>query len=191
MFVQAATGGVMALLAESLVQEWLNRGGFFTIRGVKHGQGEMDLLAVRPQPEGVVIGRHVEVQVSFQPVGYVAKLADELAKEMGKKRTSSVARSTEQITVCAQKWVENKFKTPAKVKLRERLWPGVQWEYHLVHAKVHEPRELEVFTAEGVACLSFNLLLSELCGKSNCCFSSSAGGDLAEILKYYGVNGPK
>ena len=39
----------MALLAESLVEEWLNREGYFTIRGVKHGVGEMDLLAVRPQ----------------------------------------------------------------------------------------------------------------------------------------------
>jgi hypothetical protein len=29
----------MALLAESLVDEWLNRNGYFTIRGVKHGQG--------------------------------------------------------------------------------------------------------------------------------------------------------
>lgn len=35
----------MALLGESLVEEWLNREGFFTIRGVKHGVGEMDLLA--------------------------------------------------------------------------------------------------------------------------------------------------
>lgn len=51
----------MALLAESLVEEWLNRDGFFTIRGVKHGVGEMDLLAVRPQPDGRVIGWHVEV----------------------------------------------------------------------------------------------------------------------------------
>jgi hypothetical protein len=44
----------MALLAESLVEEWLNRAGYFTIRGVKHGLGEMDLLAVRPGSDGVV-----------------------------------------------------------------------------------------------------------------------------------------
>jgi len=40
----------MALLAESLVDEWLNRQGFFTIRGVKHGVGEIDLLAIRAVP---------------------------------------------------------------------------------------------------------------------------------------------
>ena len=44
----------MALLAESLVEEWLSRSGFFTIRGVKHGVGEMDLLAVQHQPHGIV-----------------------------------------------------------------------------------------------------------------------------------------
>jgi len=39
----------VALLGESLVEEWLNREGFFTIRGVKHGVDEMDLLAIKPQ----------------------------------------------------------------------------------------------------------------------------------------------
>ena len=33
----------MALLAEEIVEEWLNRQGYFTIRGVKVGVHEMDL----------------------------------------------------------------------------------------------------------------------------------------------------
>ena len=64
----------MALLGESLVEEWLNREGFFTIRGVKHGVDEMDLLAIKPQDDGRVIGWHVEVQISFRPIGFIAKL---------------------------------------------------------------------------------------------------------------------
>jgi hypothetical protein len=63
----------MALLAESLVEEWLNRDGFFTIRGVKPGVDETDPLAVRPQPDGRVIGWHVEVEVSFRPIGFIAR----------------------------------------------------------------------------------------------------------------------
>jgi len=43
----------MALLAESLVDEWLNRQGFFTVRGIKHGVHEIDLLGVRPKDGGV------------------------------------------------------------------------------------------------------------------------------------------
>ena len=38
----------MALLAEQLVDEWLNRKGFFTVRGIKEGVDEIDLLGVRP-----------------------------------------------------------------------------------------------------------------------------------------------
>ena len=38
----------MAALAESLVGEWLNRQGFFTVRGLKHGVDEIDLLGIRP-----------------------------------------------------------------------------------------------------------------------------------------------
>lgn len=44
----------MALLAEEIVEEWLNRLGFFRIRGVKIGVHEIDLLAVRlAHPSGM------------------------------------------------------------------------------------------------------------------------------------------
>ena len=32
----------MALLTEQLVDEWLNRQGFFTVRGIKEGVGHVD-----------------------------------------------------------------------------------------------------------------------------------------------------
>lgn len=180
----------MALLAESLVEEWLNRRGYFTIRGVKHGVGEMDLVAVRPQKDDPVEGWHVEVQASFRPIGYIGKLTAELLKTLGGSATSARARTPEQVEVCAREWVTNKFKTSEKAKLRERLWPGVQWSFHLVHAVVREPRELEIFTAEGVTCHPFHELLSELSKRGKESFSGSAGGDLAEIVAYYKAHQP-
>ncbi len=63
----------MALLAEELVEEWLNRAGFFTIRGVKIGVHEMDLLAIRPTQDGLEC-RHVEVQASVNPPIYLFRL---------------------------------------------------------------------------------------------------------------------
>jgi len=42
----------MALLAEEVVEEWLNRKGYFTIRGVKVGVDEIDILAIRPTLDG-------------------------------------------------------------------------------------------------------------------------------------------
>jgi hypothetical protein len=87
----------MALLAESLVEEWLNRRGFFTIRGIKHGIAEIDLLAIRHEAETSVTGWHVEVQVSFRPVGYIAKLTDDMAQALSRVRTNASARTPEQI----------------------------------------------------------------------------------------------
>lgn len=50
----------MALIAEEVVEEWLNRKGFFSIRGIKLGVREMDILAVR-HGEGGIDRRHYEV----------------------------------------------------------------------------------------------------------------------------------
>jgi hypothetical protein len=64
----------MPLLAETLVDEWLNRRGFFTVRGIKDGVEEIDLLGVRPTSNGLE-GWHVEVQASFRPVNYITPLS--------------------------------------------------------------------------------------------------------------------
>ena len=40
----------MSLLGEEVVEEWLNRNGYFTIRGIKVGVDEIDILAIRPLP---------------------------------------------------------------------------------------------------------------------------------------------
>jgi hypothetical protein len=57
----------MALLAEEIVEEWLNRDGWFTIRGIKIGVDEIDILAIKPTANGIRC-RHLEVQASFNPV---------------------------------------------------------------------------------------------------------------------------
>jgi hypothetical protein len=178
----------MALLAESLVEEWLNRDGFFTIRGLKHGIGEIDLLAVRPETDGV-IGWHVEVQASFRPIGYIGKRTARMINESGGSPSSARARTPDQIDICARQWVESKFRARTKVELRERLWPGVTWSFHLVHAVVREPRELQIFASEGVTCHAFHELLSDLSQRHKNSFLGSAGGDLAEIVSYYQKKG--
>jgi Holliday junction resolvase-like predicted endonuclease len=171
----------MALLGESLVEEWLNREGFFTIRGVKHGVGEMDLLAVQPQKNREVIGWHVEVQISFRPIGFISRLP----KNSTHNRRSVRARTEQELDGCARQWVLEKFRDKRKQHLRDQLWPGVTWEFHFVHAVVKDPRELEIIASEGVTLHAFHEILSTL-GKRNAqSFSGSAGGDLAEIVSYY------
>jgi hypothetical protein len=175
----------MALLAESLVEEWLNRSGFFTIRGIKHGVRELDLLGIRREPDGSITGWHVEAQASFRPVGYIARLTSDIAGKRNKKRGSALARSPEEVKLCARDWVREKFRTDDKMRDREKLWPGVAWSYHLVHAVVREPQELVAFESEGVKCHPFHDVLSELLQGAQAPFLGSAGGDLAEIVGYY------
>ncbi|HEY6346530.1 MAG TPA: hypothetical protein VIY49_33995 [Bryobacteraceae bacterium] len=185
----------MALLAEGLVEEWLNRSGFFTMRGIKHGRvnrraaqarrgvNELDLLGIRCEPGGAVTGWHVEVQGSFRPIGYIAKLTEEIAG--GRALTSAKKRTQHEVEVCARKWVRAKFTSDDKNRVREKLWPGVRWSHHLVHAVVREPAELRVFADEGVKCHPFHEVLTELLSGGDAGFSGSAGGDLAEIVGYY------
>ena len=70
----------MALLAEQIVEEWLNRRGYFTMRGIKHGVNEVDLLGIRSS-NGTIVGVHVEVQVSVNPNAYISKLDEAAMKQ--------------------------------------------------------------------------------------------------------------
>jgi hypothetical protein len=175
----------MSLLAESLVEEWLNRRSFFTIRGIKHGVGELDLLGIRREGNGSITGWHVEVQASFRPIGYIAKLTRDMSRSSGRARSSMKLRTSEDIEVCARDWVHLKFRAKDKERVRESLWPGIVWSFHLVHAVVKEPLELTAFQREGVICHSFSQLLDELSHRAERTYSGSAGGDLAEIVSYY------
>ena len=80
----------MSLLAESLVEEWLNRAGYFTIRGARFGVSATDLLAVRLGSSGLE-ARHIEVQVRTNAISYILSLTDEQAKRFGKKKTTDGA----------------------------------------------------------------------------------------------------
>jgi hypothetical protein len=63
--VKGRKGITLALFAEALVEEWLNRRGYFTVRGMKVSNSEIDLLAVSPrEPKGL----HIEVSVAIRPM---------------------------------------------------------------------------------------------------------------------------
>jgi hypothetical protein len=175
----------MALLAESLVDEWLNRKGFFTIRGVKQGVGEIDLLAVRPEGDGILTGWHVEVQVSFRPIGYISKIPKDIALAARRSRTSAKMRSQEEVRSFAKEWVSDKYFGKKKCKVRDKLWPNIRWEFYLVHGVVKDEQELGAIRSYGISLLPFYDLLKDLCQNDATNFSASAGGDLAEVVRYY------
>ncbi len=60
-----------------------------------------------------------------------------------------------------------------------------------MHGRVKDEMELEFIKKEGITLVSFKSILDELCQKDNFIFSTSAAGDLIEIINYYkdGFNG--
>lgn len=174
----------MPLLAETLVDEWLNRQGFFTMRGIKDGVDEIDLLGVRPTRSGLE-GWHVEAQVSFRPVGYITKLTRERARILDKDRTSAWERPPDILHESVAAWVAHKFTSDEKAATRKRAWQGVQWSFHFVHGVVREQAELDEIARCGVAVLPLHRVLAAVCTRVDGGLTGAAGTDLADIVDYY------
>lgn len=173
----------MALLAETLVDEWLNRQGFFTVRGVKKGVNEIDLLGVKPAG-GKLEARHIEVQVSFRPIGYICPLANEYVPAFSKNKTSAKARTKEMIRPCVEAWIEKKFTSSVKSRMREAAWPLQAWKFTVVHGVVREPTELEVMRSKGIETIALREILADL-RHTEGELTGGAGTDVAELIEYY------
>ena len=150
----------MALLAEELVEEWLNRQGYFTIRGIKIGVHEIDLLAIRPMEQGLEC-RQVEVQASVRPVSYITRVPKAVQKETGRAASSSKARADDELRQGIREWVKKKYDHPDKQRMRKRLAPG-PWSRELVVGQVKYPHELELIEQAGVTVRRLADILSQL-----------------------------
>lgn len=158
----------MALFAEAIVEEWLNRKGYFTIRGVKVGNSEIDLLAVSSsEPKGL----HVEVSVAIRPMAYIC--------------TSSAKKLTSQeIEACTEGWVSKKYRHEKVVQQRETLWPEREWSFLFVYGNVKHEEELGFISGQGVELVEMREVLTELRKRTPFTTSSEASA-VAELLDFY------
>ena len=150
----------MALLAEEVVEEWLNQSGFFTIRGIKLGVQEMDILAIKNDGDQIDL-RHYEVQASVNPVSYITAVPKAIQKSEGRKPNSAKARTRKELEIGVDEWIKKKFLMQGKAAMRQRLWYG-RWSFHFVINKVKHPEELEVFSETEVQIIRLKDILSEL-----------------------------
>lgn len=168
----------MALLAEEIVEEWLNRQGYFTIRGIKLGVNEIDLLAVRPQPNGTAECRHVEVQASMRPVSYISRVPKELQKSG--RAANSAARSSAELVDGVVEWVDKKFRSDKKKVLMQSLWRG-EWSSELVLNVVKSQHEVELIRGHGIKVIWLKSIVSSLAnGKFP--INSAAGADFIDLI---------
>lgn len=169
----------MSLLAEEVVEEWLNRKGYFTIRGIKLGVHEIDLLAIKPDRDGGFERRHIEVQVSIRPVSYICHLPKEVQKSQG-RAANSAKRSEGEIAIGVGEWVAKKFEWPKKIALKQLLAPG-PWTQELVLHKVKSEDEVKLIAARGVVVHRLSDVVAEL-RSSKAVVNSASGGALLELI---------
>jgi len=160
----------MALLDEQLVEEWLNRKNYFTIRGIKSGVDEIDLLAVRHNADASEC-LHVEVQVSFRPIGYVGG------------DTNARKRTDDEVRTGVEQWVEKKYTSERKIGRRNEVLPDAKWRYVFVHGVLRDETELEHMKELGVELISYKQVLTEL-RDDRSTQSSSVASSIAELLRY-------
>lgn len=169
----------MALLAEEVVQEWLARQGYFSIRGARLGVHEIDLLAIRYRAEGWEC-RHLEVQISHRPVSYLSRLPVAVQKATGRKATSARIRHEDELREGIAEWIKRKFDHPEKIALRRRLAPG-PWSRELVVHKLREPLEKQLLQEAGVQVHQLSGLLRDLSLPSEV-VKSAAGESLIDLI---------
>ena len=169
----------MALLAEELVEEWLNRQGYFTIRGVKLGVHEMDLLAIRPTPQGMEC-RQLEVQASVHPVSYITRVPKAVQRQTGRAAGSAKLREDGELRESVREWIQKKFDHPDKRRLRQILGPG-PWSRELVVHVVKHTRELELIEEAGITIRRLADIVVDL-KKGGPVLNGAAGAHLVELV---------
>jgi hypothetical protein len=171
----------MSLLAEEVVEEWLNRDGFFTIHGAKVGVYEIDILAIRPLAGGGHQCRHVEVQASINPISYITKVPAAVRKQTGIAPHNAKKRELPLLRKGVQEWVGAKFDLPEKVDLRTHLCPEA-WTKELVVGNVKYEVELSLLKEAGVTIHRLKDILEDMVGKRGI-VRSAAGADLYDLMQ--------
>ena len=161
----------MALIDEEIIQEWLISRGFLTIRGLRKGNREIDLLGVKstgPNPEYW----HIESQVSFKPIGHIGGggAARQTKREMERR---------------IQGYIDRKFNHPQIVDLREKVTAGVEWKKGFVYAVAAFPYEIECFRNNGVHVYQYREIIRDLIGNVHPLKTSSDARNIVNIIGYF------
>jgi hypothetical protein len=169
----------MSLLAEVVVEEWLNRQGYFTIRGVKLGNDEIDILAIRPLSNGNIERRHLEVSASTNPISHFSPLPKSVRKATG-RAVSAKKRSPEILAEAVLDWVDKKYRKPNKLQLLHALGEG-DWSKEFVIHKVKYLEEIALIRGYGIKILHLADIIKELrTGKTP--IKAASGADLLELM---------
>lgn len=168
----------MALLAEEIVEEWLNRQGYFTIRGIKMGVQEIDLLAIRYMSDGQAECRHIEVQASMRPISYISRVPKN--EQKSGRAANSAKRSDDELVQGVSEWVDKKFRRPDKKALMAKLWKG-QWSSELVVNVVKSNHELGLIESHKIKIHRLSDIVRSL-STEKFVIGSASGADIVDLI---------
>jgi hypothetical protein len=171
----------MALIGEAIVEEWLNRDGYFTIRGIKLGVHEIDLLAIKLENGRAKELRHIECQISYNAVSWITPATAEMQKT-GLKPQSTKPRSLEMIVQCVNAWINKKYASDKKNNLRQMLCPG-EWSREVVLGDIKFQEEVDELIKQGIKVIEFKNVLKSLIVRNEM-IPRAAGGDIFELMKW-------
>jgi hypothetical protein len=172
----------MALLAEQVVEEWLTRQGYFTIRGLKLGNDELDLLAIKKLPNGNWDNLHVEVQVSIRPVSYISGLTVTRQKEFQiTGARNATTRTDDQLKKAVSDWIEKKFRDNRKHEIRKQLSNSDDWKYLFVHGIVKKQQEIELIKKHNIETKFIGDILKDLQTKKFL-YTTASATDIIDLL---------
>ena len=85
---------------------------------------------------------------------------------------------------CVEAWVDKKFLSADKRKVREQKWPGCNWQFTLVHGVAKDDYELEMMRGLSIETMPLSQILADLHHLPGA-ITGGAGTDLAELIEYY------
>jgi hypothetical protein len=158
----------MSLLAEEVIEEWLRRDGHFTMRGIKLGNHEIDLLAVKRSGDKIIC-RHIEVQAAVRAISYISHT------------NTAKHRSEKELYQEVKKWILKKFCLPSKKILMKPLWDA-EWTSELVVGDVKYPREISILEKEGVIVHRLKDVIQSL-ATEKLMLRRAVGADLVDLVQ--------
>lgn len=135
-------------LIADIVGEWLCLKGYFIIKGLKAGQNEIDVLAIKPRDGKIVEAAHYEVSISTTPIGYLGERSAKQQSDTEVRR--SIAR-----------FVAKKYKNLNVVGIIERLVGKGYSRYFVTGNRKHE-MEIIALKEHGINVIEITQILNEV-----------------------------
>ena len=168
------------ILAEDIVQEWLISKKYFTVKNLKSSNNkEMDLLGVKFGENKKTNLIHIEVSVSYTPIGWFCN----------SRNYRNGNRTEEVIELLVNEWVDRKFKGE-NAEERNKFSPHANvndWELFFVHGNLNDKnrRELEYMKVLGIKIKSIREIILDLQESATTIKTGGIGKDISDLITIY------